>query len=92
MARKSPPGRGQVSHLDWTEALARARCQYPAWVIVRNEDGTYTARRAFWGNQQLITVPTLGELEARLQALQPDPVGHPLDPRPAPGLRKDPRS
>lgn len=68
VARKSALGRGQVSHLEWTEALARARCQNPAWVIVRNEDGTYTARRAFWGNQQLITVPTLCELETRLQA------------------------
>jgi hypothetical protein len=53
------------------EALDRVRRLNPGWVIVANPDGTFTVRRDFLGNQQLITVPTLGELHARLQALPP---------------------
>jgi hypothetical protein len=50
--------------------MVRVRGLDPAWVIVRNRDGTFTARRDAWGNQQIITVPTLEELAARLLALQ----------------------
>lgn len=46
------------------DGLAQVRCRNPAWVIVCNSDGTYTARRDFWGSQQIITVPTLDELQA----------------------------
>ena len=50
--------------------MVRVRGLDPAWVIVRNHDDTFTARRDAWGNQQIITVPTLEELAARLLALQ----------------------
>ena len=59
-----------MSELSCDEVLVRVRCLDPAWVIVRNDDGTFTARRDAWGNQQIITVPTLEELAARLLALQ----------------------
>ena len=52
------------------ELMVRVRGLDPAWVIVRNHDDTFTARRDAWGNQQIITVPTLEELAARLLALQ----------------------
>jgi hypothetical protein len=53
------------------DGLAQVRRRNADWVIVTNPDGTFTARRDFWGSQQIITVPTLGELHARLQALPP---------------------
>lgn len=64
-----------MTQLPQAELLARVRRQNPTWVIVANENGTYTARRDFWGNQQLVTVPTLEELEVRLQPSQRDPRG-----------------
>lgn len=51
--------------------LACLRSLFPAWVIVPHGDW-YAARRAYWGNQLIITAPTLGELTARLQALPAD--------------------
>jgi hypothetical protein len=49
--------------------LELVRHRNPTWVIVHNENSTYTARRDWWGNQQILTVPTLAELDATLQAL-----------------------
>ena len=54
--------------------LELVRRRNPTWVIVDNEDRTYTARRDWWGNQQILTVPTLAELDASLQALDQGPV------------------
>jgi hypothetical protein len=51
----------EIDELSW------ARRRHPAWVIVCNQDGTYTARRDRHGNQQIITVPTVAELDAILQ-------------------------
>jgi hypothetical protein len=56
------------------EDLELVRRRNPTWVIVHNENRTYTARRDWWGNQQILTVPTLAELHARLQALDQGPV------------------
>ncbi len=64
------PGQRCTSRLASDGVLACVTCLDPAWVIVRNHDGTFTARRDAWGNQQIITVPTLEELAARLLALQ----------------------
>ena len=64
-----------MSHADPAEDLALVRRRNPTWVIVRNEDGTYTARRDWWGSQQILTVPTLAELAASLQALRPGTGG-----------------
>jgi hypothetical protein len=63
-----------MSQPDSTEDLALVRRRNPTWVIVCNEGGTYTARRDWWGNQQILTVPTLAELDARLQALDRGPA------------------
>lgn len=60
-----------MSELPQAGGLAQVRRLNPGWVIVSNPNGTFTARRDFWGNQQIITVPTLGELHARLQVLPP---------------------
>jgi hypothetical protein len=54
---------------DEAEELAQVRRWNPSWVIVRNEDGTYTGRRDWWGNQQIMTLPSLAELDGVLQAL-----------------------
>jgi hypothetical protein len=35
------------------------------------DDGSYRAMREWWGNQQVIRVPTLEELDERLLALPP---------------------
>ena len=51
------------------EDLELVRRRNPTWVIVHNENRTYTARRDWWGNQQILTVPTLAELDATLRAL-----------------------
>jgi hypothetical protein len=61
---------------DPAEDLALVRRRNPTWVIVGNENGTYTARRDWWGNQQILTVPTLAELDASLQALDQGPAGN----------------
>jgi hypothetical protein len=63
-----------MSQPDPAEDLALVRRRNPTWVIVCNEDGTYTGRRDWWGNQQILTVPTLAELDARLQALDRGPA------------------
>jgi len=41
--------------------------------IVRMDDGSYRAMRDWWGDQQIIRVPTLEELDERLLALPPGP-------------------
>jgi hypothetical protein len=64
-----------MSRADPAEDLALVRRRNPTWVIVSNEDGTYTARRDWWGSQQILTVPTLAELAASLQALRPGTGG-----------------
>jgi hypothetical protein len=70
-----------MSRPDPAEDLALVRKRNPTWVIVANQNGTYTARRDWWGNQQILTVPTLAELDSRLQALDPGPA----DGQPCPG-------
>jgi hypothetical protein len=67
---------------DETEDLRQVRRQHPTWVIVRNEDGTYTGRRDWCGNQQIMTLPTLGELDAVLRALDHGPMAPRLADRP----------
>ncbi len=69
-----------------TENLAHVRRRNPTWVIVDNDNGTYTGRRDWWGNQQILTVPTLAELDARLQALD----GGPADSQQSAGHAPDP--
>jgi hypothetical protein len=64
-----------MSQPDPAEDLALVRRRNPTWVIVGNENGTYTARRDWWGSQQILTVPTLAELDASLQALDQGPAG-----------------
>jgi hypothetical protein len=64
-----------MSQPDPAEDLALVRRRNPTWVIVGNENGTYTARRDWWGSQQILTVPTLAELDASLQALDRRPAG-----------------
>ena len=59
-----------------TENLAHVRRRNPTWVIVDNDNGTYTGRRDWWGSQQILTVPTLAELDASLQALDQGPAGN----------------
>lgn len=66
------PGQHSASPPSCDEA--RVRRLNPTWAIFRQADCAYTARRDAWGNQQIICVPTLEELEARLLALQRDPV------------------
>jgi hypothetical protein len=69
-SRRAQPGGASVMRVpDEAEDLAQVRRQNPAWVIVHNEDGTYTGRREWWGNQQIMTLPTLAELAAVLQGL-----------------------
>ena len=58
-----------MSEPDWDEVRARITLLDPAWVLVRNENRWYSARRDYWGNQQIITAPTLEELEASVLAL-----------------------
>jgi hypothetical protein len=60
-----------MSRPDPADDLALVRRRNPTWVIVGNENGTYTTLRAWWGNQQILTIPTLAELDSRLQALDP---------------------
>jgi hypothetical protein len=48
--------------------LARVRQRHPSWVIVVNADGSYTARRDFFGSQQIMTLASLAELDQRLSA------------------------
>jgi hypothetical protein len=48
--------------------LARVKQQHPTWVIEKLDSGWFTARRDWHGSQQIITVPTLAELENRLSA------------------------
>lgn len=64
-----------MSQPDPSEGLALVRRRNPTWVIVGNENDTYTARRDWWGSQQILTVPTLAELDASLQALDRGPAG-----------------
>jgi hypothetical protein len=66
-----------MSQPDPAGNLALVRRRNPTWVIVDNENGTYTARRDWWGSQQILTVPTLAELDNRLQALDRGPVDQP---------------
>jgi hypothetical protein len=56
------------------DELTRVRHRHPGWVIVCNEDGTYTARRDSFGNQQILTVPTLAELDLILRGIQQGPI------------------
>jgi hypothetical protein len=65
------------------EYLRQVQRRNPTWVIVHNQNGTYTGRRDWWGNQQIMTLPTLAELDAVLQAHNHGPIA----PRPgdAPG-------
>jgi hypothetical protein len=60
---------------DEAEELTQVRRRNPSWVIVRNEDGTYTGRRDWWGSQQVMTLSTLAELDAVLQTLNHGPAG-----------------
>ena len=64
-----------MSDPDPAEDLALVRRRNPTWLIVDNQNGTYTARRDWWGNQQILTVPTLAELDTTLQALDHGPAG-----------------
>lgn len=82
------PGQHRASPPSCDEALARVRRLNPTWAIFRQVGCAYTARRDAWGNQQIITVPTLEELEARLLALQRDPAGYPPG-QEAPASRRD---
>jgi hypothetical protein len=66
-----------MSQPDPAEDLALVRRRNPTWVIVGNDNGTYAARRDWWGSQQILTVPTLAELDASLQALDQGPAGQP---------------
>ena len=51
--------------------LQALRDRHRSWAIVRMDDGSYRAMRDWWGNQQIIRVPTLEELDERLLALPP---------------------
>jgi hypothetical protein len=66
-----------MSQPDPAQDLALIRRRNPTWVIVDNENGTYTARRDWWGSQQILTVPALAELDTRLQALDHGPADQP---------------
>ncbi|HUY47374.1 MAG TPA: hypothetical protein VMV92_16850 [Streptosporangiaceae bacterium] len=48
--------------------LARVKAQNPSWSIERLDSGWYVARRDWHGSQQTITVPSLADLELRLNA------------------------
>jgi hypothetical protein len=63
-----------MAHPDPAEDLPLVRRRNPTWVIVDNGNGTYTARRDWWGSQQILTVPALAELDASLQALDHGPT------------------
>lgn len=51
--------------------LQAVRDRHRSWTIVRMDDGSYRAMREWWGDQQIIRVPTLEELDERLLALPP---------------------
>ncbi len=51
--------------------LQAVRDRHRSWAIVRMDDGSYRAMREWWGDQQIIRVPTLEELDERLLALPP---------------------
>lgn len=51
--------------------LQAVRERHRSWAIVRMDDGSYRAMREWWGDQQIIRVPTLEELDERLLALPP---------------------
>jgi hypothetical protein len=55
--------------------LQSIQARHRSWAIVQLDDGSYRAMREWWGNQQIIRVLTLSELDARLSALPP---GHPI--------------
>jgi hypothetical protein len=80
-----------MSQPDPAEDLALVRRRNPTWVIVGNENGTYTARRDWWGSQQILTVPTLAELDASLQALDQGPAGNQPYPDHGPSAAEGPR-
>ena len=74
------------------EDRAHVRRRNPTWVIVDNDNGTYTGRRDWWGNQQILTVPTLAELDARLQAVDRGPADNQPHASHAPGTDEGTRS
>jgi hypothetical protein len=49
--------------------LARVKRENPAWVVTQHpETGWYHAHREKDGNQQIVSAPTLAELELRLSS------------------------
>ena len=61
---------------DSVAELQAVRDRHRSWAIVRMDDGSYRDARVV-GNQQIIRVPTHGELDAGLKALPP---GNPVPP------------
>jgi hypothetical protein len=75
--RRSQGAETVVVNTDSVAELQAVRDRHRSWAIVRMDDGSYRAMREWWGNQQIIRVPTHGELDARLKALPP---GNPVPP------------
>jgi hypothetical protein len=76
-SRRAWSGASDMRVPDEAEDLAQVRRQNPTWVIVHNENGTYTGRRDWWGNQQIMTLPTLAELATVVHGLNHDPMNRP---------------
>ncbi len=56
---------------DSAAELQNVQARHRSWAITRPDDHSYLALRDWYGNQQIIRVPTLEELDERLQALPP---------------------